>query len=88
MSQRILVVDDDKEIVRIVRAYLEKAGYSVLSAYDGETALHIIRSDRPDLIVLDLMLPDRDGWDITRIVRERSVVGRHPDRDVDGPRGR
>ena len=69
MAQRILVVDDDKEIVRIIRAYLEKAGYSVSVAYDGETALHIIRSDRPDLVVLDLMLPDRDGWDITRIVR-------------------
>jgi two-component system alkaline phosphatase synthesis response regulator PhoP len=69
MGQRILVVDDDKEIVRIIRAYLEKAGYSVSVAYEGETALHIIRSDRPDLVVLDLMLPDLDGWDITRIVR-------------------
>jgi two-component system alkaline phosphatase synthesis response regulator PhoP len=69
MSQRILVVDDDREIVRIIRAYLEKAGYTVATAYDGETALHIIRSDRPDLVVLDLMLPDRDGRDITRIVR-------------------
>ena len=69
MGQRVLVVDDDKEIVRIVRAYLEKAGYTVLTAYEGETALHIIRSDRPDLVVLDLMLPDRDGWSITRIVR-------------------
>jgi len=64
-----LVVDDDREIVRIIRAYLEKAGYTVATAYDGETALHIIRSDRPDLVVLDLMLPDRDGLDITRIVR-------------------
>jgi two-component system alkaline phosphatase synthesis response regulator PhoP len=69
MGQRILVVDDDKEIVRIIRAYLEKAGYNVSTAYEGETALHTIRSDRPDLVVLDLMLPDRDGWDITRIVR-------------------
>jgi len=69
MGQRVLVVDDDKEIVRIVRAYLEKAGYTVLTAFEGETALHSIRSDRPDLVVLDLMLPDRDGWSITRIVR-------------------
>ncbi len=69
MGQRILVVDDDKEIVRILRAYLEKAGFTVLIAYDGETALHIIRGDRPDLVVLDLMLPDRDGWSITRVVR-------------------
>src|SRR5512135_393571 len=69
MGQRILVVDDDKEIVRSISAYLEKAGYTVWIAYEGETALHIIRSDRPDLVVLDLMLPDRDGWSITRIVR-------------------
>ncbi len=69
MGQRILVVDDDREIVRLLRAYLEQGGYQVLVAYDGETALHILRRDRPDLVVLDLMLPDRDGWDVTRIVR-------------------
>ncbi len=69
MTQRILVVDDDREIVRLVRAYLEQDGYQVLTAYDGETALHILRRERPDLVVLDLMLPDRDGWDVTRIVR-------------------
>jgi two-component system alkaline phosphatase synthesis response regulator PhoP len=78
MAQRILVVDDDKEIVRIIRAYLEKAGYSVSCAYEGETALHIIRSDRPDLVVLDLMLPDRDGWDITRIVRGDPALAATP----------
>ncbi len=69
MAQRILVVDDDREIVRLLRAYLERAGYQVFSAYDGETALHVIRRERPDLVVLDLMLPDRDGWDMTRVVR-------------------
>lgn len=78
MAQRILVVDDDKEIVRILRAYLEKAGFTVLIAYEGETALHIIRGDRPDLIVLDLMLPDRDGWSITRVVREDAVLATTP----------
>lgn len=69
MAQRILVVDDDKEIVRLVRAYLEQDGYQVLSAYDGGTALHILRRELPDLVVLDLMLPDFDGWQVTRIVR-------------------
>jgi len=68
-NQTILVVDDDKEIVRLVRAYLEQAGFSVLVAYEGETALHMLRRERPGLIILDLMLPDRDGWDITRIMR-------------------
>jgi two-component system alkaline phosphatase synthesis response regulator PhoP len=69
MAQRILVVDDDREIVRLVRAYLEQAGYQVLVAYDGDGALRVLRRDRPDLIVLDLMLPGRDGWEVTRIVR-------------------
>jgi two-component system alkaline phosphatase synthesis response regulator PhoP len=69
MSQRILVVDDDPQIVRLVRAYLEQAGFEVLVAYDGEAALHAIRRERPDLVVLDLMLPHRDGWEITRLVR-------------------
>lgn len=67
--EEILVVDDDKEIVRLVTSYLEKSGYNVHKAYDGETALHIIRWERPDLLILDLMLPDRDGWDLTKLVR-------------------
>ncbi len=78
MGQRILIVDDDKEIVRIVRAYLEKAGYSVLTANDGETALHIIRSDRPDLVVLDLMMPNRDGWSVARLVRADEALAKTP----------
>jgi len=69
MAQRILVVDDDREIVRLLSAYLEQSHYKVLVAYDGETALHILRRERPDLVILDLMLPDRDGWDVTRIIR-------------------
>jgi two-component system alkaline phosphatase synthesis response regulator PhoP len=69
MVQRILVVDDDPEIVRLLRAYLERAGYRVLAAYDGEAALHLLRRERPDLVILDLMLSGRDGWDVTRIIR-------------------
>ncbi len=69
MSQRILVVDDDKSIVKVLAGYLEQAGFMVLSAYDGETALHILRRERPDLVILDLMMPKRDGWEVTRIVR-------------------
>jgi two-component system alkaline phosphatase synthesis response regulator PhoP len=78
MPQRILVVDDDKEIARLLRAYLEQAGFQVLVAYDGETALHALRRERPDLIVLDLMLPDRDGWEITRLVRGDPTVASTP----------
>ncbi len=77
-SQTVLVVDDDKEVVRLMRAYLEKAGYSVLSAYDGETAVHMLRRERPDLLLLDLMLPDRDGFDITRLVRADPQLAQTP----------
>src|SRR5512135_751026 len=69
MPRRILVVDDDKQITRLVAIYLEKAGFSVLTAFDGENALRVIRHERPDLVVLDLMLPEQDGWEITRRVR-------------------
>jgi two-component system alkaline phosphatase synthesis response regulator PhoP len=68
-TQQILVVDDDKSIIKIVRAYLEQAGYSVLTAYNGTSAMHTLRSEKPDLLILDLMLPDSDGWDITNNIR-------------------
>ena len=75
---RILVVDDDKQIVRLVQSYLEQAGYRVLTAGNGETALHVIRHDDPDLLVLDLMLPDLDGWEITRIIRSDPALASLP----------
>jgi two-component system alkaline phosphatase synthesis response regulator PhoP len=78
MAQRILVVDDDRSIVRVLRGYLEQAGYQVLTAGDGETALHIARHDRPDLLVLDLMMPARDGWDVTRIIRADPALASLP----------
>jgi two-component system alkaline phosphatase synthesis response regulator PhoP len=78
MKQRILVVDDDKEGVRLMRAYLEQAGYEVLPAYDGQTAVHMLRRERPDLLLLDLMLPGRDGYNITRIVRSDSSLAHIP----------
>jgi two-component system alkaline phosphatase synthesis response regulator PhoP len=76
--QQILVVDDDKDIVRLVRAYLEQAGFQVLTAYDGETAIHMLRRERPALVVLDLMLPDQDGWDVTRLVRADPTLADTP----------
>ena len=76
--RRILVVDDDREVVRLIRAYLEQAGFEVLAAYDGDTAVHVIRRERPDLLLLDLMLPGKDGWEITRLVRNDAALAHIP----------
>jgi two-component system alkaline phosphatase synthesis response regulator PhoP len=76
--RRILVVDDDREVVRLIRAYLEQAGFEVRAAHDGETAVHMIRRERPDLLLLDLMLPGMDGWEITRLVRADPTLAHIP----------
>jgi two-component system OmpR family response regulator len=73
-SRVILVVDDDRKIVALVRAYLEREGYRVASAYDGREALRRARSEDPALIVLDLMLPEMDGLEVMRILRAESDV--------------
>jgi two-component system alkaline phosphatase synthesis response regulator PhoP len=78
MAQRILVVDDDRSIVAVLRGYLEKAGYLVLAAHDGEEAMYALRRERPDLVVLDIMLPRRDGAEITRIVRADPALAAIP----------
>jgi len=66
---RILVVDDDKDIVQTIKGNLELDGYEVLTALDGRTGLHIARTVRPDLIILDLTLPDIDGIKTCQIIR-------------------
>jgi DNA-binding response OmpR family regulator len=70
----ILIVDDEQKIVQLARDYLEHAGFAVLTAYDGPTALQAARSGKPDLIVLDLGLPQLDGLDVTRSIRKDSDV--------------
>jgi len=75
---RILVVDDDRDIVRLVRSYLEKAGYQIMTAYDGDTALKILKAEKPQLLILDLMLPDKDGWDVARLVRSDPKIAATP----------
>jgi DNA-binding response OmpR family regulator len=78
MSQRVLVVDDDKSIVKVLTAYLEQSGYQVLTAYDGEMALHVLRRERPDLVILDLMMPNRDGYEVTTLVRSDKSLAAMP----------
>ncbi len=72
--QRILIVDDEPKITQLVRDYLERSGFAVVTARDGREAVMRARTDRPDLIVLDLGLPDVDGLDVTRQLRRDSQV--------------
>ncbi len=73
-GKRVLVVDDDVKTVELVKLYLNRDGYRVLVAYDGIEALRLARETRPDLIVLDLMLPGIDGLEVCRILRDESDV--------------
>lgn len=70
MTRTILVVDDEPGIVQIARDYLDRAGFRVITAGDGPSALRLARTERPALMVLDLMLPGMDGLDVTRILRQ------------------
>ena len=72
MSQLILVVDDEPKVARIARDYLEKYGYRVLTAADGPAALAAARREKPDLVILDLLLPQIDGREVCRILRRES----------------
>jgi DNA-binding response OmpR family regulator len=74
MTQTILVVDDEPKITRLLSDYLENAGFRVVTAHDGPGALSRTEHERPDLIVLDLMLPGMDGLDVARELRRRGDV--------------
>jgi DNA-binding response OmpR family regulator len=68
----VLIVDDEPKIVQLARDYLEHAGFAVLTAGDGPSAIQVVRTRRPDLVVLDLGLPHLDGLDVTRTLRAES----------------
>ena len=71
---KILVVDDERKIVSLVRAYLEREGYDVIEASAGHEAVEASRRESPDLVVLDIMLPGLDGWEVCREIRRFSEV--------------
>lgn len=71
---KILVVDDDKNICELLRLYLEKEGYSVILSNDGEEAVVKFTALKPDLVLLDIMLPGLDGWQVCREIRKKSNV--------------
>ena len=77
-KQRVLLVDDDPSIVRALRSYLEQTGLEVLTAHDGNTAMRVLHHEKPELLILDLMLPDLDGWEITRTIRANPVLAATP----------
>lgn len=73
-STPILVVEDDRNISSLVVQYLENAGFEAVAAFDGPEGLEMVRRRRPSLIILDLMLPDMDGWEVCREIRKQSDV--------------
>lgn len=78
ISKTILVVEDEAGISTILRDYLERASFRVVSASDGRSALRLIRSERPSLMLLDLMIPELDGIDVTRMVRQDPQISKLP----------
>lgn len=71
---KVLVVDDDKNICELLRLYLEKDGYSVILSHDGEEAVVKFNALKPDIVLLDIMLPGLDGWQVCREIRKKSNV--------------
>ncbi|PYI52064.1 response regulator transcription factor [Paenibacillus flagellatus] len=68
----VLLVEDEEAIARVLAAYLKRAGFSVERAWDGEEALRLFDAGTPDIVLLDVMLPETDGWEVLRRIRERS----------------
>lgn len=71
MKKRILMVDDEVDIVDIVKIYLEEKGYEVICAYNGEEALKLTKEEKPDLIILDILMPGTDGFEVCRRLKEK-----------------
>lgn len=74
MTYKILVADDELDLLNTVRAYLEDAGFGVLVATNGRDAVAAVRRDKPDLVILDLMMPVMDGWEAARQIRKESAI--------------
>lgn len=74
MSHKILVVDDEESIITLLRFNLEQAGFTVISALDGKSALRKVHTEKPDLIILDLMLPELDGLEVCKKLRQDGIA--------------
>lgn len=73
-SKKILIVDDEKKITEVLQAYLEKAGYLTVVAYDGRNAIKLAETETPDLILLDLMLPDIMGEEVCQVIHKKKDI--------------
>ncbi len=73
-SNKILIVDDDTNIVELIRLYLEKEGFDTAIAYNGQRALELFKEEAPSLVILDIMLPGMDGWQVCREIRRISNI--------------
>jgi phosphate regulon transcriptional regulator PhoB len=78
MVAKVLVIDDEKDIVSLLRYHLEKSGFQCLEGMDGSAALRLVREHHPDLLILDLMLPGMDGLEICRQLRQDVTTARLP----------
>ena len=72
----ILVVDDNHDNADIIRDYLEARGYPISVAYDGDEAIKIFEREKPSIILLDVMMPGRDGWEVCRMMKQHPTLGR------------
>ncbi|MBR4720705.1 MAG: response regulator transcription factor [Clostridia bacterium] len=74
MGNKILIADDEKNIVELAKLYLERDGFTTVCAYDGEEAISVFKTESPELIILDIMMPKTDGWQVCREIRKTSQV--------------
>ena len=74
MPKKILAVDDERHIVRLVEVNLQRAGYEVVTAYDGKEALEKVKSENPDLVVLDVMMPYMDGFEVLQNLKKNPAT--------------
>jgi len=77
-NRRVLVVDDERHIVRLIQVNLEREGYQVLTAFDGKDGLQKAKTERPDLVVLDVMMPYMDGFEVLKSMKADPVTAEIP----------
>ena len=78
MKQRILIADDDEKVLALLSSSLKKAGYDTSQALNGAGAIELAKQDPPDLILADVAMPEMDGFELCKLIREDPATGKHP----------